>query len=148
MVLNKEISKVAGNELYNAAYLYSVNNGKLTGSRCKYCNASYVPPRPICPKCHRDGVEIIKIEGEGRIAAFTVISVGPPMMIEEGCSRENPYCAGIIELKEGVKVAARIVGVDVKRPEQIRIGTPVRIEYQEKIHNGEKKHFVAFRAIS
>jgi uncharacterized OB-fold protein len=70
------------------------------------------------------------------------------MMIEEGFDRNNPYCTGIVELKEGVRIAARILGVDVNNPERIRIGTPVKIEYLEKMHRGEKKHVLAFRALS
>ena len=48
---------------------------------------------------------------------------------------------------EGVRIAARILGVDVMNPDQIKIGTPVTVEYQERVHGGEKKTFLAFRAI-
>ena len=87
------------------------------------------------------------MKGKGKLAAYTVITVGTPLMVEEGFDREHPYCSGIVELEGGVRITARILGVDVTQPDQIKIGTPVTVEYQERVHGGEKKTFLAFRAI-
>jgi uncharacterized OB-fold protein len=108
----------------------------------------YVPPRPICPKCHDRKAELVEMKGRGKIAAFTVVTVGPPMMVEEGFDRDNPYCTGVIELDEGARITARIAGLDMANPDQIKIGTPVTVEYQEREHNGERRTFLAFRAVS
>ena len=87
------------------------------------------------------------MNGRGKLVSYTVISVGPPMMIEEGFDREHPYCSGIVELEEGVRIPGRIVGVNVAKPDQIKIGTPVTVEYQERVHGEEKRTFLAFRAV-
>jgi transposase len=55
--------------------------------------------------------------------------------------------AMVVELEEGVKVVARIEGVDGSRPETITIGTPVGVEF---LHRGEGENlttFLAFRPL-
>ena len=69
------------------------------------------------------------MKGKGRLVAYSVIGVGLPMMIEEGYDTRHPYCSGIVELEEGVRIPARIIGVDVGNPEKITIGTPVTVEF-------------------
>ncbi len=148
MALEGEITRVAENEFYSAAYNRFITEGKLMGSKCQKCGAMYVPPRPICPKCHAREAKLVEMKGKGKLAAYTVITVGAPLMVEEGFDREHPYCSGVVELEEGTRVTARILGVDVMNPDQIKIGTPVAVEYQERVHSGERKTFLAFRAVS
>ncbi len=81
-------------------------------------------------------MEWVEIKGKGRLSAFTCIAIGPPFMIKEGYDRKHPYVCGVVELEEGVGVVARIEGVDGTKPETIKIGTPVRIEF---LHRGEGK---------
>jgi uncharacterized OB-fold protein len=85
------------------------------------------------------------MKGNGRLAAFTCIAIGPPFMIKEGYDRKHPYVSGVVELEEEVKVVARIEGVDGNKPETIRIGTPLKVEF---LHRGEGENpmtFLAFR---
>lgn len=148
MALEGEFTRVAENEFYSAAYDRFISEKKLMGSKCQKCGAMYVPPRPTCPKCHSREVELVEMKGKGKLAAYTVITVGTPLMVEEGFDREHPYCSGIVELDEGPRIIARIVGVDMSKPDQIKIGTPVTVEYQERVHGEEKKTFLAFKAVS
>ena len=148
MALESEFTRIAENKFYSAAYERFISQGKLMGSKCRKCGAMYVPPRPICPKCHGNEMELVAMKGKGKLAAYTVITVGPPTMVEEGFDRENPYCCGVVELEEGARITARILGVDVTKPDQIKIGISVTVEYQEQVHNGEKMTFIAFRALS
>lgn len=148
MALEGEFAIVAENKFYSAAYDRFISEGKLMGSKCQKCGAMYVPPRPICPKCHASEMELVAMKGKGKLAAYTVITVGTPLMVEEGFDREHPYCSGVVELEEGARITARILGVNVMNPDRIKIGTPVAVEYQERVHGGEKKTFLAFRALS
>jgi len=143
-----DFDRVCKNELYCAAFHDSVCEKKLTASRCVKCGAIYLPPRPICPACRSDEMEITNIKGRGRLVAFTIITAAPPLMIEEGYGRGNPYCSGIVLLDEGVKITARILGVDLSHPEEIKINSPVTMEFQEAVHGGAKCTFVAFRLVS
>ena len=138
---------MAENEFCSAAYNRFLAEKKLMGSKCKRCGAIHLPLRPICPKCNANEMELVQMKGKGKLAAYTVISVGPPMMCEEGFDRDHPYCSGIVELEEGVRIPGRIMGVNVTKPDQIKIGTPVTAEYQERVHGEEKRTFLAFRAL-
>ncbi len=90
---------------------------------------------------------IMEMKGMGRLASYTVITVPPPLMVEEGFDRNTPYCSGVVELVEGPKVIARILGLDLDRPEQIQIGTPLLVEFVEAEHAVRMKTFLAFRAV-
>ena len=129
-----------------ATFKQFLNEKKLMGSRCLKCQALYLPPRQICPKCHGDRLEWIELSGKGKLAAFTSIYIGPSDLIAAGFDRNNPYCAGIVELDEGVKISARILGVEAKQPETIRIGTPLTIEFLERGDAENQSTILAFRA--
>jgi hypothetical protein len=148
MALESKFSEVAENEFYSSAYHKFLREKKLVGSKCKKCGHIFVPPKPICSKCLGTEMELVDMKGKGKLAAYTVVAVGAPLMVEEGFDREHHYCSGIVELEEGARVTARILGVDVTRPEQIKIGTPVTVEYVEAMYGGEKETFLAFRALS
>lgn len=129
------------------SYRQFLNEEKLMGSRCRQCHTLFVPPRPICIKCYGTEMEWVGMKGQGKLVAFTCIAVSPPFMIEEGYDREHPYCSGVVELEEGVRVVARIEGVDATKPETIKIGTPVRTVF---LHRGEGENlrtFLAFRPL-
>jgi hypothetical protein len=105
---------------------------KLMGSRCQACGKLFCPPHPICINCGSDKMAWEQLSGNGKIAAYSVIPYGPMPFIKEGYGRDNPYCSGIIELSEGVKIAGQITGVDTKRPESVRIGTAVTLDFAER----------------
>jgi hypothetical protein len=119
---------------------------KLMGSRCVSCDILYAPPKPICTKCHRDSdMEWITLSGKGKLSAFTCISIGPSFMQEQGYNRKNPYCSGVVELEEGVRMDARIIGVDTKNPETIQIGMPMIVDYIHFEGEKGKTTYLAFR---
>jgi uncharacterized OB-fold protein len=82
-----------------------------------------------------------ELSGKGKLAAFTCISIGPSFMIAEGYNRNNPYISGVVALDEGARVDARIEGVDPKKPEEIRIGMPLKVKFLQR---GEGQTFLAF----
>ena len=125
------------------SYEQFLNEEKLMGSRCKKCGTLSVPPRSICIKCYANEMEWVEIKGKGKLAAFTCISVGPPFMIAEGYDRKRPYCSGVVQLDEGVRIVARIEGVDTTKPENIKVGTPMTAKF---LHRGEGEGLHTFLA--
>jgi scaffold protein (connect acetoacetyl-CoA thiolase and HMG-CoA synthase) len=109
-----------------------ISEKKLMGSRCKKCQAMYLPPHPVCIKCHGTDMEWVELKGTGKLAAFTAISVGPTCTVAEGHDRNNPYLAGIVKMDEGPKICGRILGIDPKSPEKIKVGTPLRLGFPEQ----------------
>jgi uncharacterized OB-fold protein len=127
------------------SYERFLSEERLMGSRCQKCGLLSVPPRSICIKCYGSGMEWVAMKGKGKLVAFTSIAIGPASMIKEGYDRKHPYVCGVVELEEGVRVVARIEGVDGTKPETISIGTALQIEF---LHRGEGANvttFLAFR---
>ena len=118
----------------DVSYETYLKEEKLMGSRCRSCSALFLPPRPICTECHKPETDWEEVEGKGKLVSFTCIAVGPPSMKEEGFDRNNPYCLGVVEVHPGVRVVARIQGVDTRNPDSIRIGMPLIAKY---LHRGE-----------
>ncbi len=129
----------------DTSYEQFLNRGKIMGSKCKKCGALALPPRSICVSCLGSEMEWVQFNGTGKLAGFTSIVVAPPYMVKEGFNRNNPYVVGVVELNEGVKTVARIVGFDAKKPEQIKVGTPLKAEFIKKEEGADIKTILAFR---
>lgn len=119
---------------------------KLMAARCTKCGGIYVPPRAICPKCQSEELEWVETSGKGKLAAFTVILSGPTFMIEQGFDRKNPYISGIVELDEGIRISARITGLDASKPAEIKIGTSLNVDFVEFGEGEVKRTYLAFKA--
>lgn len=131
--------------LSDISYYKFIDEEKLMGSRCKKCEELYVPPRHFCIKCHGSDMDWHQMEGNGKLAAFTCIFIGPPFMVQQGFDRKNPYCTGVVELEEGTRVVARIEGVDAGDPESIKVGTPLEVEFLHRGEGDEEVVSLAFR---
>jgi uncharacterized OB-fold protein len=90
----------------------------MTVLRCNACGSFSIPPRLSCPKCAHGVLEERETQGFGEIYSFTTIYVAPEIFKDQ-----VPYDIALVELKEGVKVTARM-----KKPQDARleIGAPVR----------------------
>ncbi len=130
-----------------AAFDLYLAEHKLMASHCTACGATHLPPRAICPSCHSEQIEWIETSGKGTLAGFTVIYVAPTFMVEQGYGREKPYVSGIIELEEGLKISAYITGVDAARPETVRIGARLQVDFIELGAGDQKRTCLAFKAI-
>ena len=65
-------------------------------------------------------------------------------MSEAGFDRKNPYCVGIVALKEGPQVSGQILGVNSKEPETIKIGIPLSLKIMEHGQGNNKKTWLGF----
>jgi uncharacterized OB-fold protein len=136
-----------GRPFSDIAYEQFLNEEKLMGSRCKKCGTLFVPPRPLCIRCYGSEMEWAEVKGQGKLRAFTCIAVVPPSMMEEGYDRKHPYCSGVIELEEGVRVVARIEEVDTTRPENIKVEMPLTAKFLHRGEGGNVKTFLAFKPL-
>ena len=67
-----------------------------------------------------------------------------PALQAEGYGRDNPFCTGVVTLDEGPRVVARIEGLDTTRPEEIRLGTPLRVRFLRRGEGEEERAVLAF----
>jgi len=100
--------------------------GKLVIPRCKECNRVHWYPRLICPYCHSMDLEWIEASGEGWLYTFAVQhrAFGP-------WAAEVPYVTAFIDLKEGDRMMTVLRGVDANKPEDIKIGSLVKVEFEK-----------------
>ncbi len=130
--------------LSDISYNRFIAEEKLTAARCRNCGARWVPPRPICIACYSSNLELIEVNGKGRLAAFTCIAIPPSSMAAQGYGRKHPYCVGILELDDGGRVDARIEGVDATHPESIKIGMPMKVKFLHRTLHGKAESYLAF----
>jgi len=135
-----------GEGFTSAAFYGFLNEHRLMGSRCQSCGALHLPPRALCPACYGEEMEWEEMSGEGKLVAFTTIHIAPTAMIEAGYGRDKPYCTGIVQLAEGPAISAQIVGVDATKPDQIAIGTPVRVAFVQRGEGEGQRTYLAFEA--
>lgn len=131
------------------AYYEFLKKHQLMGSRCPKCGGIFAPPRPFCPDCRdaapQTAMEWVGLSGEGTLMSYSVIAIAPTAMIEAGYGRENPYCSGVVQLVEGPRISAQILGVDVAHPETIAVGAPVKVAFVERGEGDARKTFLAFQ---
>jgi uncharacterized OB-fold protein len=130
---------------FNGTSFYEfLAENKLMGSRCRSCGALHLPPRALCPDCYGDEMEWVETGGAGKLLAFTTVHIAPTAMIEAGYGRDKPYCAGIVQLAEGPAISGQILGVDPARPQEIEIGTPLRVAFVQRGEGETRRTYLAF----
>ncbi|NHI92909.1 MAG: Zn-ribbon domain-containing OB-fold protein [Candidatus Lokiarchaeota archaeon] len=113
------------------SYIDYINQKKLMGTKCKDCGNIDLPPRGVCSKCMSSNVGWIEVEGKGKLATFSAIHVGTTFMNNKGYSMKKPYLFGTIDLDSGPSIAAHVKGLDELNPEKIKIGTRLKINYED-----------------
>ncbi|GAB1460583.1 hypothetical protein MASR2M50_23570 [Thauera sp.] len=75
----------------------------------------------MCIKCHSFDWDTVEASGKGSIYSFVVMHYPevPPF--------EHPNPIGLIELDEGVRLIAGLVGV---KRDEVKIGQRVQVEFQ------------------
>jgi len=119
------------------AYKKNIQEGKYKAFRCTKCKAVIAPPLGTCYNCGNTKMEWTTVSGKGKLVSFTIIYIAP-----DEFAAEAPYIVGIVELEEKARVTARLIGFDPNKPEAIKVGTPLKLDY-EKGKSG--KTYLAFR---
>ncbi len=116
----------------------------VAASRCKSCGRLSLPPRRMCPGCFSSDMEWEELSGKGKLIGYTTIFTGLPAFIKEGYSRQNPYCSGVVLLEEGVTVSGQLLGLDCLRPDQVKVGLPMRAVFLNRGSADEPLILLAF----
>jgi uncharacterized OB-fold protein len=89
-------------------------------------------------------MEWVELSGRGKLVAFTSVYIGTTAMIEAGYDRTKPYVAGIVELEEGPRISAQILGLDGAQPDIDWIGRPLRATFVERGEGEQRRAYLAF----
>ena len=95
--------------------------GQLLIQRCTACSTLRHPPAPVCIQCHSFDWDTVQASGRASLYSFVVMHY--PVV----APFEHPNPIGLIELEEGVRLIAGLVGV---APGQLQIGQRLQVEFQ------------------
>lgn len=103
----------------------AARQGRLVAQRCQGCGYIFLPPRRWCPRCWASQLEWIACSGRGRVYSFTVVHQAPSHFFQ----RRAPYVLAILELEEGPRLMANIVGVE---PARVHIDMAVQVTFERR----------------
>lgn len=101
----------------NGWWWSAVDEGKVLIQRCKSCQILRHPPRPMCGECQSLEWDSIESTLDGEIFSFTVLHY-PKIP-----GYDYPLCCAVINLAEGTRIVANVVGID---HEEVEIGMKVK----------------------
>lgn len=91
---------------FSRQYWNAATEGTLLIQRCRACHRYQFYPRGHCAACLAPDPEWTPASGRGRLHTYTVVHRTP----NEEFAADCPYVLAIIELDEGPRMTARIVG--------------------------------------
>ena len=106
----------------NQFWFEAAKERRLVIQRCAGCGVLRHPPRPRCDKCGSYEWDAAEASGRGTVYSF-VVNHHPQVP-----AFDYPLAVGLIELEEGTRLVANIVGID---PSEIEVGMPVEVEWIE-----------------
>lgn len=112
---------------HNKPFWEGAKQGKLVLPHCTECNSVHWYPRLICPFCHSDKLDWIEVSGEGTLYTFAV----QHRLAAGNWAKELPFVTAFIDLKEGDRMQTVLRGVDPNKPEEIKIGSKVKVEFEQ-----------------
>lgn len=95
--------------------------GELRIQQCGVCAALRHPPGPSCPECYAFDRTHVVASGRGTVYSY-VVHRHPPIP-----GRELPVLIALVDLEEGTRLLAEVVDAE---PDDLEIGTPVRVDFQ------------------
>ena len=93
-------------------------------AECNACSKAHLPPGPICPFCFSDDLGWRKASGRGQVTAWTVVHKEWFAAFRD----DLPYNAVQVELEEGPRLTANLIGVD---NDKISVGMKVEITFDD-----------------
>ena len=112
---------------------------RLLGSRCPACGELFFPRKTggACTHCQADNLEAGELGPLGRIDSFTAVLQPPAGGFYRG---PVPYCYGLVDLDEGLRVEAHIGGPH----DALKRGLRVRLEVKTLHVDAEGRRVEAF----
>jgi len=110
-----------------APFWEGCRNHKLVLPKCGACGRVHFYPRSFCPYCDAREIEWIEATGKGEIYSYAIVR----QPIEAAFAKLVPYCIGIVELDEGVRLSTRILG----EIDEIACGKRVTVTFEERSPN-------------
>ena len=89
-------------------YWNAARESRLVIRQCKACGELHFMPRHLCPTCWSDQLEWVDAKGTGSIHSLTIVRRAS----DPAFATRVPYVVALIELDEGPRMMANILGED------------------------------------
>ena len=119
-------------------YWAAARNDRLMIRKCRACGKTHFLPRHLCPACWSTDLEWIQSCGLGTVQSFTIIRRAS---LPEFAPRV-PYVVALIDLKEGPRMMANILGEDAL---DTAIGDAVQVIFEARAEGTKIPQFIRKR---
>ena len=109
-------------------FVSHLDEGRVTGTRCKDCGEVFFPPRADCYKCLTSNMEWFDVSGTGKLISYSKLEYAPV-----GFDGDLPYCIALLDYGD-YKVFGRLAS-DLP-PEDIAVGMDMKTVVNE-LPNGQ-----------
>lgn len=121
--------------LDNAFWFDAAKEHRLVIQKCSSCGVLRHPPGPMCAACHSTEWEAVDASGRGTVYSF-VTNHYPQVP-----SFDYPLNVSLIELEEGVRLVANVIGIEA---DAVEIGMAVEVEF---VDHDDDLSLPAFRPV-
>lgn len=109
-------------------FIDNLDQGKVSGTRCKKCDKVFFPPRADCAHCFSSDMEWFDVSGTGKLVTYSKLEYAPV-----GFGDDLPYAIALLDYGD-YKVFGRI---DKELPEdEIKVGMEMKTVVNE-LPNGQ-----------
>jgi uncharacterized OB-fold protein len=119
----------------NAWWFEAARRHELLIQRCAACGTLRHPPEPMCEQCRSFDWDTVEASGRGVVYSF-VVNHYPQV-----AAFDYPLLVGLIELAEGTRLVANIIGVE---PADVSVGMAVEVEF---VDHDDELTLPAFRPV-
>lgn len=122
----------------NRPFWDGCRNGELVLQRCASCERLRYPIAPVCPHCVGREWTWERVTGRGVVYTFAVFRHA----YNEAWRDRVPYTVAIVQLDEGPTLIGDVDGI---APEDVRVGLPVRVDFEQVTEEITVPRFVPAR---
>jgi uncharacterized protein len=119
----------------SAPFFDGAREGRLMLQHCPSCAGWSFPVRERCPHCFAAGLQWRQASGRGTLYTFAIMH----QVMNPGFAASVPYNVCQIDLEEGVRMIANVIGIS---NDALRIGMKLEAVFEDL---GETIHVPKFR---
>ena len=108
-------------------YWQKAKDHELWLRKCNSCGEAYFYPRDISPCCFSRNTRWIRASGKATLFSYGIVHRSPHPSFNE----EAPFVVAIVQLEEGPKIPTNIITDETPSPENIRIGMPLHVIFED-----------------
>lgn len=105
-------------------YWAAAKEHKLKVQKCTACGGMWFPPSTLCAHCGSLEHQWVEVSGLGKVHTFVVYH----RLYHKGWDGELPYAVAVVELDEGPRMLANIVGISA---EKVVCDMPVKVRFDD-----------------